>query len=221
MSLSHKWLSCKSSAHYFCILHGVYGSTQGKGDFAATIIPHLCHVWYHYREYASALQVQIRALLNDTVGTLACGRYSSPDVTMGIILGTGTNCCYVEQVANIKKLKDSSKGKPEDSMVINMEWGSYISELLPMTADDYASDANGANPGKCFFEKLISGMFMGESVRRLELIAVIQAFSKISVQSIQSHKLFLLIPWSTLSSLLSLSLKPVSTFIYALLTDKA
>lgn len=113
------------------------------------------------------LQVQIRALLNDTVGTLACGRYSSPDVTMGIILGTGTNCCYIEKMDNIKKLKDPSKGSSQDSMVINMEWGSYISDLLPMTADDYASDATGANPGKCFFEKLISGMFMGESVRFL------------------------------------------------------
>ena len=49
-------------------------------------------------------------------------------------------------------------------MVINMEWGSYISDLLPMTADDHASDTTGANPGKCFFEKLISGMFMGEAV---------------------------------------------------------
>lgn len=113
----------------------------------------------------SALQVQIRALLNDTVGTLACGRYSSPDVTMGIILGTGTNCCYVEKTDNIKKLQEEQKAHSQESMVINMEWGSYISELLPMTADDYASDAAGANPGKCFFEKLISGMFMGESVR--------------------------------------------------------
>ena len=83
---------------------------------------------------------------------------------MGIILGTGTNCCYIEQVANIKKLQDSQKQEAQESMVVNMEWGSYISDLLPMTADDYASDAAGANPGKCFFEKLISGMFMGESV---------------------------------------------------------
>ena len=115
--------------------------------------------------------MQIRALLNDTVGTLACGRYSSPDVTMGIILGTGTNCCYIEKVANIKKLKESANVSNQDSMVINMEWGSYISELLPMTADDYASDANGTNPGKCFFEKLISGMFMGESVSILILLS--------------------------------------------------
>lgn len=83
---------------------------------------------------------------------------------MGIILGTGTNCCYIEKAENIKKLRNGAGPELGEPMVINMEWGSYISELLPMTADDYASDAAGANPGKCFFEKLISGMFMGESV---------------------------------------------------------
>ena len=48
--------------------------------------------------FTRMVQVQIRALLNDTVGTLASGRYRDPQVTMGIILGTGTNCCYIEQV---------------------------------------------------------------------------------------------------------------------------
>lgn len=108
----------------------------------------------------------MRALLNDTVGTLAGGRYSDSKVVMGIILGTGTNGCYVERVSNIKTLPKEHTQDPEGSMVVNMEWGSYISSMLPMTADDYASDAAGANPGKCYFEKLISGMFMGEAVSR-------------------------------------------------------
>lgn len=110
------------------------------------------------------MQIEVRALLNDTVGTLACGRYSDSNVLMGIILGTGTNGCYVEKVGQIHKLAGDPERNPSSSMVVNMEWGGYISPLLPMTADDYASDAAGANPGKCFFEKLISGMFMGEAV---------------------------------------------------------
>jgi hypothetical protein len=31
------------------------------------------------------------------VGTLAGGRYWNDDVMMGMILGTGTNACYVER----------------------------------------------------------------------------------------------------------------------------
>ena len=51
--------------------------------------------------------------------------------------------------------------------MVNMEWGGYTSDLLPMTADDVASDAAGANPGQMHFEKLTSGMFMGEAVSAL------------------------------------------------------
>lgn len=108
------------------------------------------------------LQVQIRALLNDTVGTLASGRYNDPDVTMGIILGTGTNGAYVEETKKITKLK--SKNLANENMIINTEWGGYMSPLLPMTADDYATDEAGSNPGVCYFEKLISGLYMGEAV---------------------------------------------------------
>ena len=112
--------------------------------------------------------MQVRALLNDTVGTLAGGRYSDSNVVMGIILGTGTNGAYVEKISNIGTLPARPGGQdPSNEMVVNTEWGGYQSPLLPMTADDYASDAAGANPGECHFEKLISGYYMGEAVRSL------------------------------------------------------
>lgn len=81
---------------------------------------------------------------------------------MGIILGTGTNGAYVEEVKNITKL--SKEHSENENMVINTEWGGFMSEFLPMTADDYATDEAGSNPGVCYFEKLISGLYMGESV---------------------------------------------------------
>ena len=110
----------------------------------------------------------MRALLNDTVGTLAGGRYSDGNVVMGIILGTGTNGAYVEKISNIGTLPARpGRQDPSNEMVVNTEWGGYQSPLLPMTADDYASDAAGANPGECHFEKLISGYYMGEAVRSL------------------------------------------------------
>lgn len=118
------------------------------------------------------MQVCIRALLNDTVGTLASGRYNDPDVLVGIILGTGTNGAYVEATKNIKKLKPEQR--ENDNMVINTEWGGFMSPLLPMTADDYATDESAPNPGVCFFEKLISGLYMGEAVRISPLTAADQ-----------------------------------------------
>lgn len=41
--------------------------------------------------------------VNDTVGTLAGGRYSNPDVIAAVILGTGTNAAYVERAHAIPK----------------------------------------------------------------------------------------------------------------------
>lgn len=41
--------------------------------------------------------------VNDTVGTLAGGRYNNPDVTAAVILGTGTNAAYVERASAIPK----------------------------------------------------------------------------------------------------------------------
>lgn len=46
--------------------------------------------------------------VNDTVGTLAGGRYNFQEETMiGCILGTGTNACYVERADAVKKWKEA------------------------------------------------------------------------------------------------------------------
>lgn len=41
--------------------------------------------------------------VNDTVGTLAGGRYNNKDVVAAVILGTGTNAAYVERAHAIPK----------------------------------------------------------------------------------------------------------------------
>lgn len=41
--------------------------------------------------------------VNDTIGTLAGGRYHNQDVAAAVILGTGTNAAYVERAHAIPK----------------------------------------------------------------------------------------------------------------------
>lgn len=43
-------------------------------------------------------EVHVPAILNDTVATLVALRYSEPDTQLGVILGTGTNCAYMEKI---------------------------------------------------------------------------------------------------------------------------
>jgi len=114
----------------------------------------------------SGHQIVISALVNDTVGTLAGGRFNFEEETMiGCIIGTGTNACYVERADAVQKWEDPLPKSGE--MVINMEWGSFRSPFLPRTFADEIVDKDSVNPGDQWFEKMISGMYLGEIVRHV------------------------------------------------------
>ncbi|MFH1874187.1 MAG: hexokinase [Pseudomonadota bacterium] len=105
--------------------------------------------------------INVVALANDTVGTLAAKSYQDPNCDVGIIFGTGTNACYVEEIANIRNLSKSARKAAH--MVINMEWGNF--NKLPLTPFDDMLDKASNNPGKQRMEKMISGMYLGELAR--------------------------------------------------------
>lgn len=127
------------------------------------------------------LPVKVAALVNDTVGTLMARSYTSPGKTgtlLGAIFGTGTNGAYVEKLDKVTKLKKMEKGGDFDgttgNMVINTEWGSFDNEMsvLPNTPYDDGLDKESNNPGIQMFEKRVSGMFLGEVLRRAVLAMV-------------------------------------------------
>ena len=89
--------------------------------------------------------IDIAALVNDTVGTLAAKSYEEPDCDLGVIIGTGTNACYPEK----------SRGR----MVINIEWGNF--NKLASTPYDRQLDEESDNPGQQMLEKMVSGMYLG------------------------------------------------------------
>lgn len=98
---------------------------------------------------------RVCSLVNDTVGTLMAHAYKNPATKMSCILGTGTNAAYWDMV----------DGK---MMVINIEWGAYGDghhELLPFTRYDDELDGQSENVGKQRFEKMVSGMYLGELFR--------------------------------------------------------
>ncbi|XP_031491499.1 hexokinase-1-like [Nymphaea colorata] len=113
-----------------------------------------------------SLDMRVAALINDTIGTLAGGRYQEENVIAAIILGTGTNAAYVERMENAQSIPKWRGPLPKSGqMVINMEWGNFQSPSLPYTEYDKALDAESLNPGEQIYEKMISGMYLGEIVR--------------------------------------------------------
>ena len=99
-------------------------------------------------------------LLNDTVATLLGGKAETQNKNyesyIGFILGTGTNCCYVEKNVNIKKIDNLDNKK---NQVINIESGGF--NKGPVGLIDKEFDATTKNPGLYTFEKMISGRYIG------------------------------------------------------------
>uniref|UniRef100_A0A672R7F3 Hexokinase-2 n=1 Tax=Sinocyclocheilus grahami TaxID=75366 RepID=A0A672R7F3_SINGR len=111
--------------------------------------------------------LDVVAVVNDTVGTMMTCGYEDPQCEVGLIVGTGTNTCYMEEMSNVE-LVDGDEGR----MCVNMEWGAFgdRGELDDLCTEfDRAVDDQSTYPGKQRYEKMISGMYLGEIVRNVLL----------------------------------------------------
>lgn len=72
----------------------------------------------------SDFATDLEAIINDTTGTLIASQYVRPQTKIGVILGTGCNAAYMEDISCIGKLKDAGID-PSEQMAINCEWVRY------------------------------------------------------------------------------------------------
>ena len=109
-------------------------------------------------------------ILNDTVATLLTGKASQKDRdwggSVGFILGTGTNTCYVESNAAIGKV---SNLKSSHVQIINVESGSYACPNRG-TADEMLG-ALTAKPETYWLEKMLSGAYFGALATQTLILA--------------------------------------------------
>ncbi|KAK2828043.1 hypothetical protein Q5P01_019077 [Channa striata] len=105
------------------------------------------------------------AMVNDTVGTMMSCGYKDQRCEIGMIIGTGTNACYMEEMNNVERVEGE-----DGRMCINTEWGGFGDDGSlkdVQTEFDVKVDKTSINPGVHIFEKMISGMYLGEIVRLL------------------------------------------------------
>lgn len=135
------------------------------------------------------LEIDVMALLNDTTGTLMSCAHRNPECRIGVIIGTGCNACYVERVENADLLEPEYKvDKP--NILVNTEWGAFgESGKLEFVRTDYDRkiDKASLNAGSQLFEKMISGMYLGELVRLVLADAITQ--NLIFVRSSEKQRL--------------------------------
>ncbi len=67
--------------------------------------------------------MDVVALVNDTTGTQLAVGYLDNNCLIGLILGTGTNACYMEQLSAVGKYT-GDKNK-YSQVIINCEWGAF------------------------------------------------------------------------------------------------
>ncbi|ORZ13137.1 hexokinase-domain-containing protein [Absidia repens] len=128
---------------------------------------------FHQKFNAKGLAVKIVAIANDAVCTLLAHAYQHPSTRIGIVHAAGTNCAYYDRVANMKGLRSqqdegSSSQLDNTEMIINTEWCNFgNNQYLPMTRFDHQLDQESNNHGIHIFEKMTTGMYLGEQVRQI------------------------------------------------------
>ncbi|KAG9508929.1 Hexokinase HKDC1 [Fragariocoptes setiger] len=122
------------------------------------------------------IDIDVMAVVNDTTGTLMSCAHRNASCRIGLIVGTGSNACYMESLSAVGTFEPPNGGKRIDpdpepqQIIINTEWGAFgdngVLSFL-QTKWDYEVDEYSINRGSQLFEKMISGMYMGEIVRRI------------------------------------------------------
>lgn len=113
-----------------------------------------------------SVPVNVMARISDTTGTLMAGSYFDKKCAIGLILGSGSNACYVEHLKNFKKL-DRSEAK-SDKILVNCEWGAFGDNgCLDFCRNEFEREVDQYSnfPGSYTFEKSFGGFYLGEMFR--------------------------------------------------------
>lgn len=186
-------------------------------DIPDTIGEDVCKLLQREIDYLR-LPVKVAALVNDAAGTIMARAYTIPvsqaRTSIDAIFGTGTNCVYLEKLSKITKEIDGEYDKSTSEMFISIEWGSFDNTLtvLPNTWYDVELNAASFNQGDQMFEKRVSGMFLGELLRRAVFdlynnpaIKLFRSQSPDGNHTVLSPEYPLYTPWSVNSSILSVA----------------
>ena len=95
------------------------------------------------------IEVEKIALLNDTTGVMMSCAFDDPNVAIAVILGTGSNACYMEQLDKVGKW-DGERNEP-NQVIINTEWGAFGDEGeldFISTEFDRIIDSESIRPGQ-------------------------------------------------------------------------
>lgn len=110
--------------------------------------------------------VRVVVLLNDTTGTLIAGAMLDSRTRIGVIVGTGSNGCYMERASRVQHW-ETAHVRVHD-VAVDIEWGAFGDNgCIDFIKTEVDRDVDGKSLlAKSFtFEKYIGGKYLGEVVR--------------------------------------------------------
>ena len=101
------------------------------------------------------IEIDVMAIVNDTTGTLMSCAHKNRECRVGLIVGTGTNACYMEQLRNVPLMQPSDVPDDDallhpDQVIVNTEWGAFGDNGcldFVRTKWDNQIDHHSLNPG--------------------------------------------------------------------------
>lgn len=89
------------------------------------------------------------AVVNDTTGTMVSCAHQYKECRVGLIIGTGTNACYMETLENVELFDDNVD--EVNQVIVNTELGAFGEDNALNfigTRWDQAVDELSVHPGK-------------------------------------------------------------------------
>ncbi|KAM0202177.1 hypothetical protein ACHAPA_000160 [Fusarium lateritium] len=124
------------------------------------------------------LNVELRAIVNDSSACLLSESYNHPTTRFGLILGTGVNLAAYLPVSAIGRVKFGERPpqwfEKATHVIINSEISMMGRDILPLTRWDQQLLANHPRPEFQPLEHMVSGMYLGE-ICRLALAEAIES----------------------------------------------
>ncbi|EDW84126.1 uncharacterized protein Dwil_GK13969 [Drosophila willistoni] len=157
--------------------------------------------------------VNIMGIINVGTGTLMALCWTIPDTKMGLIVGTITNACYVEQVSNCE-LFDEEIDTKKDLMIINTDWARFGENgQLDFIRNDFDKilDSESSSPGSRLYEKCVATLFAGELVR-----LILMRLMKSGIIFVNQKRDYIGIQWKMeMKSLIAIESDPPGVFVKA------
>lgn len=161
----------------FCACNGLLGQDLGE------IVRTAC--------LNRGLNVELRAIVNDSSACLLSESYNHPTTRFGLILGTGVNLAAYLPVSAIGRIKFGQRPpqwfEKATHVIINSEVSMMGRDILPLTRWDKQLLANHSRPDFQPLEHMVSGYYLGEICRfaLVEAIETTGAFGGVVPASLQ------------------------------------